>query len=138
MDSGLLAFRANPEEFQFVRYARESISGGDSLFQFPHGAFLNLHNLRAASAHQVVVMPIIILQEQFKTGKTITEIEPLHHAHSLEQMHGAINRSQVAISIGKSGKYFFDRHRVNFSPEKFKDGVAGSGQLPGFSPQPIS
>jgi hypothetical protein len=45
-----------------------------------------------------------LLADQFKPRRPVAKIKPLHHAHFLQQMHGAVNRGQVAPAPGMAAK----------------------------------
>ena len=92
----LLAVRAQSEEFELVSDLLEAVESSDPLLQFNGETILNLNHLRTGSADQMMVVPVVPGAEQFKPGDTVTEIEPFDHAHGLQKVHGAVDRSQVA------------------------------------------
>src|SRR5262245_50118382 len=106
--SGVLTLRTDPEKLQFVSNRFKPIAAGNAVFQLCHRAFINLHYLGAPSADQMVMMAVVAIAQQFKARQPLTEIKALHQAHTLEQVHRAINRREVAVFPGKRSKYLFD------------------------------
>lgn len=93
-----LAFRANSKKFKLVGDALEMVFGGNLFFNFLGETFINLDHFRAFGANQMMMMTIVIFTHQFKAPRAISEIKTLDHAHLFQQVHGAINRGEVALS----------------------------------------
>src|SRR5271155_23631 len=86
----LLAIRADAEKFKLVRHGLKTVCRGDAFLDFGGKTFLDLHNLRAARADQMMVMAVVALADEFKPRRAVAEIKPLHHPHFFKQMHGAV------------------------------------------------
>ena len=131
-----LAIRTNPKKFQFVGHGLEAVFGGDSFFNFSEKTFLNLHDLRAFGADQMMMMAVIVFPNQFKARRAVAKIKPLDHAHFLQQVHGAINGGEVATAFGHFGKNFPVGQRMRMPPQNFQYGRARAGDFPRLSAQP--
>ncbi len=59
----LLAPRAKAEELKPMGDRLKPIPAGDALLQFQRKTILDLHNLRATPAHQMMMMPVVALLE---------------------------------------------------------------------------
>ena len=77
----------------------------------------------------MMVMAVVALPDEFKPRSTVAKIKPFHHAHLFQQMHGAINRRQVATAPGHGGKNFPIGHRVQMPPQDFQNGLARAGDF---------
>ncbi len=85
-----------PKNSSLCVTALEAVFPGDLAFDFFREAIVNLDDLRALCANQMMVMAIIALADQFKPRRAVAEIKPLHHPHFFKQMHRAVNRRQIA------------------------------------------
>jgi len=79
----------------------------------------------------MMVVPVIALPDEFEPRGTVAKIKPLHHSHLLQQMHGAINRGQIAPAPGHGRKDFPIGHRVQVPAQDFQNGLARAGDFSG-------
>jgi hypothetical protein len=112
-----------------VGHAFEAVRSGNARLNLAREAFLDFDHFRAAQANQMMVMAVIAFADQFKPRRAVAEIKPLHHPHLFEQMHGAVNRRQIALAPGQGGKYFPVRERMRMLPKNFQNGRARAGDL---------
>ena len=77
----------------------------------------------------MMMMSVVTFREQLEARGTITEIKALHHAHRFEEVHRAINRGEVAISISKFFEDFTNRHGAVPSAKNVEDGLARAGDF---------
>ena len=129
MTAGRLALRANAEKFKFVGHAFETIRGGNARLNLARKTFLDFDHFRAAQANQMMVMAVIAFADQFKPRRAVAEVKPLHHPHLFEQMHGAVNRRQIALALGQGGEDFLVRERMRMLPQNFQNCRARAGDL---------
>src|SRR3974390_772136 len=73
------------EEFQLMGDRCKAVPAGDLGFQLPDRDVSELHDAGAYSAHQVMMMAVVALQQQLEPGNPIPQFESFHHAHILEQ-----------------------------------------------------
>jgi hypothetical protein len=125
----LLALRAKAEEFKFVGHAFEAVRGGDARLNLAREAFLDFDHFRAARANQMMVMAVVAFADQFKPRRAVAEVKPLHHPHLFQQVHGAVNRRQIALAPGHGGKNFPVCERMGMSPENLQNCRARAGDL---------
>jgi len=130
-----LASRADAEEFQFVADGLEFIFGGNTPLDFRRKTFVYLNDPRAFCADQMMVMAIVALGDQFKSRRPVTEIEPLDHAHRLEQVHGPVNRRQITQTPRQSGENFPAGERMRVRAQEIEDGLARAGNFARLPPQ---
>jgi hypothetical protein len=130
MPACLLALRANAEKFKFVGYTFEAVRGGNARLNLARKTFLDFDHFRAACANQMMVMAVIAFTDQFKPRRAVAEVKPLHHPHLFEQMHGAVNRRQIALAPGQGGEDFLVRERMRVLSKNFQDCRARAGDLP--------
>jgi hypothetical protein len=133
----LLAGGANAKEFQFMGDGLEAAAGGDAFFEVACKAFLNFNDLSTLSANEVMVMAVVAFAQQFEASDAITEIKALDHTHFLEQVHGTVNGSEVAIAFGQGGKDVFNGKGMGLVPHDFQNCLARGGELAGAAPEPI-
>jgi hypothetical protein len=86
----------------------------------------------------MMVMLVIVVADQFIARDGIAEIEALHQFHFLQQMHGTVDRSQVALGGTGERVDFPDGQRVSLGLERRNDRASWSGQFARFLTQPIS
>jgi len=117
--------------------AFETVFGGNFLFNPPRKTFFDFNYLRTPSADEMVMVTVIVLAHQFKAPGAIAEIEPLDHSHLFEQVHGAINRGQVALSMAFShfGQDFAICEGVRMFSKDFQDVSAWTGDFAGLTAQ---
>ena len=127
--AGLLALRANAEKFKFVGHAFKAVRGGNVRLNLAGKAFLDFDHSRTARANQMMVMAVIAFADQFKPRRAVAEVKPFHHPHLLEQMHGTVNRRQIALSPGHGGKNVPVRERMRMLPENLQNCRARAGDL---------
>ncbi|MGA2788562.1 MAG: hypothetical protein ABSF60_13655 [Verrucomicrobiota bacterium] len=125
----LLALRANAEKFKFVGHILEAVCGGNALFNRARKTLLDFDHFRAAHANQMMVMSVITFANQLKPRRAVAKIKPLHHSHLFEQVHGAVNRRQIALAFGQGGEDFPVRERMRMLPQNFQNRRAGAGDL---------
>ena len=90
-----LALRADAEKFQFVGDGFKTILLGNLLLDFRRKTFLKLNHFGALRADEMMVMAVASLLHQFKPRRAIMKMKPLHDAGFFQQVHRAINRSEV-------------------------------------------
>lgn len=56
----------------------------DSLFQFPHYTITNLHHARTLGADQMMLMPVIPLVHQSKTGHPVSKLKAFYGSDSFQ------------------------------------------------------
>jgi len=127
--AGLLALRANAEKFKFVGHAFKAVRRGNARLNLAGEAFLDFDHSRTARANQMMVMAVIAFADQFKSRRAVAEVKPLHHPQLLEQMHGTVNRRQIALTPGQGGKNVPVRERMRMSPENLQNCRARAGDL---------
>jgi hypothetical protein len=125
-----LALRADSKKFKLVRHGFEFVFGGDLPLNFFRKAFFNLNDLGTIRADQMMVMAIVIFTDKFKSRRTIAKIKPLHHAHFFEQVHGTVNRRQIATVLWHFGKNFLVSQRMRMLPQNFQNRRARAGDFP--------
>ena len=103
---GLLARRANAEEFELVCHGLESALGSYFLLELSGKALVNFNHFRATRANQVMMMAIIAFPQQFEPGNPIAEVETFHHFHGFEHPHRTVNSRQIAIATRQARKDF--------------------------------
>jgi site-specific recombinase len=124
-----LALRAETEKFEFVSHAGEAVRGGNARLNLAGETFPDFNHFRAAGANQVMVMTVVAFADQFKSRRAVAEVKSLHHSQIFEQMHGAVNRRQIALAFGQGGEDFPVRERMRMLPQNFQNRRAGAGDL---------
>jgi hypothetical protein len=94
-----LARRANSKEFKPVRDGFESVFFGDAFFDFAGKALIQLHDVSATSANEMMVMASPRSADQLETSCAVAEVKPLNHLQFFQQMHCSVNSCQIAISL---------------------------------------
>ncbi len=97
----------------------------------------NLNHLRTAGTNQMMIMAVVPFPDQFKPRRAIAEIETLDHPQLLQQMHGAINRRQIAPAPGHGRKNFPVREGMRMLPQNFQDGRPRAGDPAGLPAQAV-
>ena len=87
-------------------YSFETVLGRNAFFNFFWKTFLDFDDFRAICANQMMVVSVIVFADEFEARRAVAEIEPLHHAHFFKQVHGAVNRCEVALTLGHFRKNF--------------------------------
>ena len=77
----------------------------------------------------MMMMAVIAFANQFKPRRPVAEIKSLHHPHRFQQVHGAVNRRQIALAGGQGGKNLLVRERMRMLPENFQNGRARTGDF---------
>ena len=115
--------------------ALEAVTVSNLLFNFAGKTLVDLDNFGAFCANEVVMMPVIV--DQFIPCRTVPEIEPLNDAHSFEQVHGAIDRGSIAMTVLLSHfrKNFAVGQGVRMFSQNLQDGRAGTCNLAGLAAQ---
>ena len=126
-----LAPGANAEKLQFVSDGLETVAGRDRFLQFMRKAVFDFHNLGTADANQVVMMSIVAFTHQFEPRRAVAEVKAFNHAHFLEQVHGTVNRRQIAVSFRHRGEDFLVGQRMRVLAQSFEDGLARAGNSTG-------
>jgi hypothetical protein len=106
-----LAVGADAEEFEAVGDAFETGGGGDALFDLGREAVGDFDDFGAGTADEVVMM-VVVIGDEFEARGAVAEIEAMDHAHFFKEMHGTINRGEIAFALGKGGEDFFARDRM--------------------------
>lgn len=119
--------------------ALETIPGGNLLFNLPRKALVNFDNFRAFRANQMVMVTILIFTDKFETTRSVTKIEALYHAHFFEQMHGAINRRQIASfpAFAHLSLNFLVGKRMGMTSQNPEDRRARTGDFMGLAAQTL-
>jgi len=130
-----LARGADPEKFEPVGHRLKMVMfrnlflerGGKTFFEFDHQ--------RTTGADEMVVMPVFAFADEFKARGAVAEIKLLDHPQFLEQLHGPVNRGQVALSGRQEAEDFPVGERMPLAPQNFQDGRARAGDFVGAAPQ---
>jgi hypothetical protein len=130
-----LAGRADSKKFQLVGHGFEAVLSGNTRLNFTEKTLVNLDDLRAPRANQMVVMAVVALADEFKPRRAVAKIKPFYHAHLLQQVHGAINGGQIAPAFGHGGQNLAVRQRMRMPPQNLQNGLARAGDFPGPSAQ---
>jgi hypothetical protein len=83
----------------------------------------------------MMVMAVIAFADQFKPRCSVAEVKPLHHFHLFQQVHGTVNRRQIALAPGHGGKNFPVCERMRVLSQNFQDRRARAGDLARFLAQ---
>ena len=102
---------------------------GDAFLQLGRKAFFELHDRGAVYADQMMMMAVFAFANQFEPGPALAEVEALHNAHLLQQMHGTIHRRQVTVFAADALPYFLDREWMRMVLEHSQNGFSLVGQL---------
>ena len=78
----------------------------------------------------MVVMAVVIFAHQFKAGRAIPKVKPLHHPHFFKQVHGAINGRQIASAFWQRREDFPVGQRMWMLPQNFQNRRARAGDFP--------
>jgi len=97
----------------------EPVPRRDSLLQFFGEAFFQLHDISAAGADQVMMMAIIPFLEKLELGGACAKVESFDHFHLFQEVHRAVNRSQIAVVEFLSN--LLDAQRSRVASEDFQD-----------------
>jgi hypothetical protein len=130
-----LAIRADPKKFQLVGHSFETVCSGNARFDFARKTFINFNHFRAARADQMMVMPVIAFADKLESRRAVAKVKPLHHAHFLKQVHGAINGRQIALAFGYGSENFPVRQRMGVSAQNFQDRLTWAGDFAQFPAQ---
>ncbi len=95
-----LAIGTHAKKFKPVGNGLETVFCRNLPLDFRRETFFNFHNPRALGANQVVVVAVSPFRNQLKPRRPVTEIKTLHHAQFFQQLDGAVNRDQVALTRG--------------------------------------
>lgn len=134
--SGLaLALGADSEEFQLVRDVFEAVPTRQRGFEFRREAVFDFHHRRTLGADQMMVVPVVALDQEFEPRGSIPEVKPAHHAHFLEGVQISIHRGEVALETGKRGVDLAVGERVLMPAQDIEDGLSGRGDLAGVATQ---
>jgi hypothetical protein len=76
-----------------------------------------------------MVMTVVAFADQFKSRRAVAEVKSLHHSQIFEQMHGAVNRRQIALAPGQGIEDFFVGKRMRMLPQNFQNCRARAGDL---------
>ena len=101
--------------------------GGHARLQLRREAVVNLHDVRAAGADEMMVMRVRVARDQLEARRAVAEVEALHHAHSFEQMHGAVEGREVAVTLRQRGVDFLVRHRMPMLAQQGENRLARRG-----------
>ncbi|MEI8256511.1 MAG: hypothetical protein WCJ30_12625, partial [Deltaproteobacteria bacterium] len=85
----------------------------------------------------VVMVAVVAFLRQFIARHPISKIKPIHHSHFLQQMHGTVNRDQVAQLIGQGRKDLLDAERMIVSAQRVQHRLAGGGHAPRLAAQAV-
>ena len=95
-----LAIGTHAKKLKPVGHGLEAVFTRDLPLDFRRKAFFNFNNPRALGANQVVVVAVSPFLNQLKPRRPVTKIKTLHHAQFFQQLDGAVNRDQVALTRG--------------------------------------
>ena len=90
--TSVTAGRAESVQFQLVGGNREAVSGGDLLLQAFNVAILELYNLAAVGANQMVMMPLV---RNIIVLRLASEMPCLGKSGVAEEIHCPVNRSKT-------------------------------------------
>src|ERR1700685_3207316 len=116
-----LAIRADPKKFQLVRHGFEFIFRRNPVLDFLRKTFFNLDYFGTIRANQMMMMAVVVFADEFKPRCAVTEIKSFHHGHFFEQMHGTINRRQIAITFWKRRKNFLVRQWMRMCAQNLQN-----------------
>src|SRR5258708_1626147 len=85
----------------------------------------------------MMVVAVVAFGQKFETSAAFAEMASLYHPHFFQQVHGAIDRRQVAISLGQGAKNVADAQRMGFAVEDLQNGLAGAGDLAGLAAETV-
>lgn len=103
---------------------------GDLILEFAGKTFVELDNLGAFSADQMVVMVIFSTTNHLKAGDAIPKIKPLHEPHVLEHVHGPVDRRKIT-PFPQRLVDFFVGHGMGVCSEEIKNAFSGTGYFTG-------
>ena len=86
----------------------------------------------------MMVVRVRVARDQLEARRAVAEVEALHHTHAFEQVHGAVDGREVAVTLRQRGVDFLVRHRVPMLAQQREDGLARPGDALGLLPQPRS
>jgi len=107
-----------------MRHGSETVGAGKAGFNFPQKTFFNFHHGRALGADQMMVVGIPAFTDKFKPRRAIAKINPFHHLHFFQQVHRAINRRQIALTLGNGGENFLAGQRAGLRAQNFQNDLA--------------
>ena len=102
------------------------------MFKVRWKAVRDFDDFGAGTADEVVMM-IVAVRDEFEARRAVAEVEAMDHAHFFEEMHGAIDRGQVAFAGRQGGEDFLGGNGVFAMAQNIENGLARSGDLAGFS-----
>jgi len=126
----------NPEKLQFMGDGGKTVGGGQARFHFPQKTFFDFHHGGAPQAYQVMVMAVVAFMHQLKPRRAIAKIKPFDQVHLFEEVHGAIDRGQIAPLVTEGGEDFLAGDGMRLAAQNFQNGVALPGDFPRVLPQP--
>ena len=83
----------------------------------------------------MVVVAVVAFGEQLEARSAVAEVKALHHAHALEQMHGAVDGGEVA-GLGQGSMDLADGEGVFLRAKGVEDGLARAGHAAVAAAQP--
>ena len=75
------------------------------------------------------MVAIVAFTDQFEARHAVAEVKPFDHAQFLEQVHGPINRHEVAKSFWQGRENLLVGERMTVLAKDFQDGLARLGIL---------
>lgn len=131
-DGGTVAAAgAETKEFQPVADLGKVVAAADFSFHVGGETLIDLHHPGAVATDEVVVVTVIPLGKQFKSGHAVAEVEPADEAHFLQGVQVAINRGQVAALPAQGSVDFLVAERMLMPAQDIQDGLAWGGDFPG-------
>lgn len=132
----LLATRAKPKEFEPMRHGRETTLAGNPVLKFSRKTAINLHNIGAMGAHEMMVMAVIAFRQKFEPRAASSKFKSFHHAHFLEEARATIDGDEIAVAARKRRKNLLRAQGLAMPPQDFKNGFARTGHFAGVAPEP--
>ena len=85
----------------------------------------------------MVVMAVVARGQQFEPGHAVAKIKPFDDTHCLQQVHGSVNRRQIAFPFRQSRKNLLVGQWMAVAAQDFKNDSARFRELAGVSAQPV-
>lgn len=105
--AGALAPRPDPEKLQPVFDFGVAVVAGERGLEAGEFTTLNLEDAAAAFAKEMmVVMRVLIVPGEFKSGLAVAQFDAAHQAHIFEQCDGAVDSGQICMRGGPAAGRF--------------------------------
>jgi len=120
-----LALGAKAKKLEPVRYLEEAMLSGDAALKFGRNTVVDLDDLRALAADQVVVMVAAgLVLGDLESGAPVAKVDALHQAQLFEAGEGAINGGQVTAFGRQRGGDVLRCVGTKLAAQQFEDGLA--------------